>query len=77
MFNHSEFDGHEQVTFVRDPASGLRAIVALYSPLTFLLCDAGSTQWRGDERACWTFCIGWSARSSDQTEGGPCGSRPP
>ena len=31
MFNHSEFEGHEQVTFVRDPASGLRAIVALHS----------------------------------------------
>jgi leucine dehydrogenase len=31
MFSHPEFEGHEQVTFVRDRASGLRAIVAIHS----------------------------------------------
>jgi leucine dehydrogenase len=31
MFDHLEFDGHEQVVFACDPAVGLRAIVALHS----------------------------------------------
>ena len=31
MFRHPEFDDHEQVVFLRDPAAGLRAIIALHS----------------------------------------------
>lgn len=30
MFDHPEFDGHQQVTFVSDAISGLRAIVAIH-----------------------------------------------
>ncbi|MEX1287790.1 MAG: Glu/Leu/Phe/Val dehydrogenase dimerization domain-containing protein [Acidimicrobiia bacterium] len=31
IFGHTEFDGHELVQFVHDPASGLRAIIAIHS----------------------------------------------
>ncbi len=31
MFDHPDFDAHEQVVFAADPAAGLRAIVALHS----------------------------------------------
>jgi leucine dehydrogenase len=31
MFSHCEFEGHEQVAFLRDPDSGLRAIIAVHS----------------------------------------------
>ena len=31
MFHHPEFDDHEQLPFVCDPAAGLRAIIALHS----------------------------------------------
>jgi leucine dehydrogenase len=31
MFRHPGFDGHEQVVFARDAASGLRAIIAVHS----------------------------------------------
>lgn len=30
VFEHAEFDGHQQVTFVSDEVSGLRAIVAIH-----------------------------------------------
>nr|WP_211112328.1 Glu/Leu/Phe/Val dehydrogenase dimerization domain-containing protein [Azospirillum soli] len=30
MFDHPDFDGHEQVVFCCDPASGLRAIIAIH-----------------------------------------------
>ncbi len=32
MFDHPEFDGHQQVTFVSDVTSGLQAIVAIHHP---------------------------------------------
>jgi leucine dehydrogenase len=31
LFHHPDFDDHAQVVFVRDPAAGLRAIIALHS----------------------------------------------
>ena len=31
LFHHPDFDDHEQVMFVCDPAAGLRAIIALHS----------------------------------------------
>src|SRR3546814_14943013 len=31
VFEHKEFDGHEQVVFCHDPASGLRAIIAIHN----------------------------------------------
>jgi leucine dehydrogenase len=31
MFDHPDFDAHEQVVFVCEPAAGLRAIIALHS----------------------------------------------
>jgi len=31
VFGHKEFDGHEQVVFCADPATGLRAIVAIHN----------------------------------------------
>jgi leucine dehydrogenase len=31
LFHHPDFDDHEQVVFVCDPAAGLRAIIALHS----------------------------------------------
>jgi len=31
MFDHPEFDAHEEVVFHHDPASGLRAIIAVHS----------------------------------------------
>jgi leucine dehydrogenase len=31
VFEHREFDGHEQVVFCHDPASGLRAIIAIHN----------------------------------------------
>jgi leucine dehydrogenase len=31
VFDHPDFDDHEQVTFLCDPAAGLRAIIALHS----------------------------------------------
>ena len=31
MFDHPDFDDHEQMTFACDPAAGLRAIIALHS----------------------------------------------
>ncbi len=31
VFNHPEFDNHEQVVFCSDPASGLKAIIAVHS----------------------------------------------
>ena len=31
VFSHPEFDGHEHVAFHQDPASGLRAIIAVHS----------------------------------------------
>ncbi|MGI9295822.1 MAG: Glu/Leu/Phe/Val dehydrogenase dimerization domain-containing protein, partial [Pseudomonadales bacterium] len=34
VFNHAEFDEHQQLLFVNDPAHGLRAIIALHN--TFL-----------------------------------------
>lgn len=30
VFDHPDFDGHEQVTLASDPASGLRAIIAIH-----------------------------------------------
>ena len=30
IFDHPEFDDHEQVAFVRDSASGLRAVIAIH-----------------------------------------------
>jgi len=30
LFDHPDFDGHEQVVFCSDPASGLRAIIAVH-----------------------------------------------
>lgn len=30
LFDHPDFDGHEQVVFCADPASGLRAIIAVH-----------------------------------------------
>jgi leucine dehydrogenase len=31
VFEHREFDGHEQVVFCHDPASGLKAIIAIHN----------------------------------------------
>ena len=31
VFNHPEFDHHESIHFFEDPASGLKAIVAIHS----------------------------------------------
>ena len=31
VFGHHEFDGHEQVVFCHDPASGLKAIIAIHN----------------------------------------------
>ncbi|GAB4392176.1 MAG: Glu/Leu/Phe/Val dehydrogenase dimerization domain-containing protein [Kiloniellaceae bacterium] len=31
VFEHVEFDGHEQVVFCHDPASGLKAIIAIHN----------------------------------------------
>jgi leucine dehydrogenase len=31
VFDHPDFDGHERVVFAHDPASGLRAIIAVHS----------------------------------------------
>ena len=31
IFSHPEFDGHEEVVFCQDPASGLKAIVAIHN----------------------------------------------
>lgn len=31
VFSHKEFDQHEQVTFFQDPATGLRAIIAVHN----------------------------------------------
>ncbi len=31
VFEHHEFDGHEQVVFCHDPASGLKAIIAIHN----------------------------------------------
>jgi leucine dehydrogenase len=31
VFEHREFDGHEQVVFCHDPASGLKAIIAVHN----------------------------------------------
>src|SRR3546814_3785936 len=31
VFEHKEFDGHEQVVFCHDPASGLKAIIAIHN----------------------------------------------
>jgi leucine dehydrogenase len=31
VFEHHEFDGHEQVVFCHDPASGLKAIIAVHN----------------------------------------------
>ena len=30
VFDHPDFDAHEQVVFAHDPASGLRAIIAIH-----------------------------------------------
>jgi leucine dehydrogenase len=30
-FNHPDFDGHERIVFAHDPATGLRAIIAVHS----------------------------------------------
>lgn len=44
LWNSAEFDGHEQVCLFSDPASGLRAIVAVHS--TALGTAAGGTRFR-------------------------------
>ena len=31
VFEHPEFDGHEQVVFCHDPASGLKAVIAIHN----------------------------------------------
>src|SRR3546814_5026394 len=31
VFEHREFDGHEQVVFCHDPLSGLKAIIAIHN----------------------------------------------
>ena len=31
LFTHPEFDGHEEVQFISDRPSGLRAIIAIHS----------------------------------------------
>jgi len=31
VFNAAEFDGHEQVVFINEPAVGLRAIIAIHN----------------------------------------------
>ncbi len=50
LFDHESFDGHESVTFVRDEASGLSAIIALHSTLRGPAAG-GTRLWRyGDER---------------------------
>jgi len=31
FFDHKDFDNHEQVTYFTDPASGLKAIIAIHN----------------------------------------------
>ena len=31
MFTHPDFDGHESVTWLQDPGTGLRAVIAVHS----------------------------------------------
>jgi leucine dehydrogenase len=44
-FDAPEFDDHEQVSFVRDPASGLRAIIAIHTSAPYGLSGGGCRMW--------------------------------
>ncbi len=45
VFAAKDFDDHEQVCFLSDPASGLRAIVAIHSTAPFGIAGGGCRMW--------------------------------
>ncbi len=45
VFSQSDFDDHEQVTFFCDPASGLRAIVAIHTTAPYGISGGGCRMW--------------------------------
>ena len=49
VFNHSEFDNHEQVVFCSDAETGLKAIIAVHS--TALGPAVGGGQQEADHQA--------------------------
>jgi leucine dehydrogenase len=45
VFDHPDFDDHEQVVFFSDPAVGLRAIVAIHSTAPYGIAGGGCRFW--------------------------------
>ncbi len=51
VFDAPDFDDHEQVSFFRDPASGLRAIVAIHSTAPYGISGGGCRMWPYEDDA--------------------------
>jgi leucine dehydrogenase len=45
VFAHPDFDNHEQIAFLSDAASGLRAIVAIHTTSTLGIAGGGCRMW--------------------------------
>ena len=45
VFQHPEFDDHEQVSFLSDAATGLRAIVAIHTTSRIGIAGGGCRMW--------------------------------
>ena len=45
VFEHPDFDEHEQICFLSDTASGLRAIVAIHSTSRLGIAGGGCRMW--------------------------------
>lgn len=46
VFEHPEFDDHEHVSFLSDPETGLRAIVAIHTTSELGIAGGGCRMWR-------------------------------
>lgn len=55
VFSMRDFDEHEEVVFLRDPESGLRAVVAIHSTAPYGMAGGGCRMWpygSDDEAVC-------------------------